>query len=391
MSKTGSSQARWIGILVFLLVVSLGEFAALILNYQNNFFLRQYVSDNLGATVVVTVGLLVFASGVAYLVSRKLEEAKTLGPHVPVFARIGSFVGRRYKLIVVFWILLFAVSLPLSQQLSQIVTSSTSGGQSGNSESAKAQSLMAQEFPHPQANTSAIILLQGNDVTDNATKRFTLDLEKQLLVPGALNSVENVTSIYSIERAYLTGYYLQRGFSFAAALSTANQILWNTTLSNYPIQVPLAIRQSFISPDNKVMIVLVDFSKSPGSFGSANTDPILKNVVIMRNIISQLKASDGGPSQTYVTGDLATTADSSLGSEKDLGLIEPVTIGAILILAGLFFFAIATPFVPLTIVGMALLITEGGLYFIGKYIIPCLLYTSPSPRDLSTSRMPSSA
>ena len=27
----------------------------------------------------------------------------------------------------------------------------------------------------------------------------------------------------------------------------------------------------------------------------------------------------------------------------------------------------------------------------GKRIITCLLYTSPSPRDLSTSRMPSSA
>jgi len=118
------------------------------------------------------------------------------------------------------------------------------------------------------------------------------------------------------------------------------------------------------------MIVLVSFSKSPGSFGSANSDPILKNVVTMRNIISQLKASDGGPSQTYVTGDLATTADSSLGSQRDLGLIEPVTIGALLILAGLFFFAIATPFVPLAIVGMALMITEGGLYLIGKYIIP---------------------
>jgi RND superfamily putative drug exporter len=287
-----------------------------------------------------------------------------------VFARIGSFVGRRYKLIIVFWILLLVASLPLSQQLSQVVTSSTGGGQSGNSESARAQNLMAQEFPHPQANTSAIILLQGNDVTNNATKTFTLDLEKQLLVPGALNSVENVTSVYTIERAYLTGYYLQQGFSLAAAKLTANQILWNHTLANYPVLVPPAIQQNFISPDNKVMIVLVSFSKSPGSFGSANTDPILKNVVTMRNIISQLKSSDGGLSQTYVTGDLATTADSSLGSEKDLSLIEPVTIGAILILAGLFFFAVATPFVPLTIVGMALLITEGGLYLIGKYIIP---------------------
>ena len=116
MSKTGSSQARWIGVIVFLLTVSLGEFTALILNYQNNLYLRQYVSDNLSATAVTSVGLLVFAAGVAYLVS-KVGVAKSPGPHVPVFARIGSFVGRRYKLIIVFWILLFAVSLPLSLRL----------------------------------------------------------------------------------------------------------------------------------------------------------------------------------------------------------------------------------------------------------------------------------
>ena len=29
--------------------------------------------------------------------------------------------------------------------------------------------------------------------------------------------------------------------------------------------------------------------------------------------------------------------------------------------------------------------------FFGRVMGPCLLYTSPSPRDLSTSRMPSSA
>src|SRR3989454_5839177 len=370
MSKTGSSQARWIGILVFLLTISLGELAALILNYQNNFYLRQYISNNLTATVVTTVGLLVLASGAAYLVSKRLGVAKTSGPRAPVFARIGSFVGRRYKLIIVFWILLLAVSFPLSQQLSQVVTSNTSGGQSNTSQSAQAQNLMAQEFPHPQSNTSAIILLQGSDVTDNATKRFTLHLEQHLLVPGVLDSVENVTTVYSLERAVLTAYFLQQGYSYSAAQYSANQTLWSHTLSTYPIPIPQAILQGFISPTKNVMIVLVSFSKSPGSFASADADPILKNVVTIRSIISQLKASDGGPSQTYVTGDLATTADSSLGSHNDLSLIEPVTVGAILILAGLFFFAIATPFVPLTIVGLALLITEGGLYLIGKYILP---------------------
>ena len=36
-------------------------------------------------------------------------------------------------------------------------------------------------------------------------------------------------------------------------------------------------------------------------------------------------------------------------------------------------------------------ITDGSIRLFGDNIEDCLLYTSPSPRDLSTSRMPSSA
>src|SRR5438445_2443122 len=368
-SRTGSSQARLVGIFVLVLIISLAGFAALLLDYQNNRYLRQYVSDNIATIIVAGIGLLIIAGGAGYIVFRRLGVSKTTGPRAPTFARISSFVARRYKLIIIFWILLFAASFPLSQQLSQVTTSSTSGGQSATSQSALAQSLMAQEFPHPQSNASAIVLLQGNDVTDNATKIFVLHLEQRLQAPGVLNSLENVTTIYSLERTALTVYYLQNN-SYPVAQTKANQTIWHETLSQYPPLIPPSIIQNFISPDGKAMIILVTFSQSPGSFGSADSDPILKNVVTMRNIISQLKASDSEPLQTYVTGDLATTADSSLGSTADLSRIEPVTIGAILILAGLFFFAIVTPFVPLATVGMALLMAEGGLYLIGKYIIP---------------------
>src|SRR2546421_1039850 len=368
-SRTSSSQARLVGIFVLVLIISLAEFAALLLDYQNNRYLRQYVSDNLGTIILATIGLLFVAGGAGYLVFKRLGIPKSPGPRVLTFARIGSSVGRRYKLIIVFWILLFAASFPLSQQLSQVTTSSTSGGQSSSSQSALAQNLMSQEFPHPQSNASAIILLQGNDVTDNATKIFTLLLEQRLESPGVLNSLENVTTIYSIERTALTLYYLQN-YSYPVAQSKANQTVWHETLSQYPPLIPPTIIQNFISLNKNAMIILVTFSQAPGSFGSADTDPILKNVVTMRNIISQLKASDPEPLQTYVTGDLATTADSSLGSNADLGRIEPVTVGAILVLAGLFFLAIVTPFVPLATVGMALLMAEGGLYLIGKYIIP---------------------
>ena len=383
MSEPRSSHARLVGIVVFLLVLALGELAAIILNYQNNLFLRQYVSDNFTLTLEVTAGVLLVAAGLGYLVSLRTAPGRPrVRARVPAFARIGSFVGRRWKLIIVFWTLLFLVSLPLSQQLSNVVTSNTSGGQSSTSESAKAASLMSQEFPQPKANTSAIILLQvlpGNNITNDATKGFTLRLEQRLLVPGQLNSVENVTSVYSVFRAFLIGCYIGGGASPSVAAFQANQTLWSKTFPQIisalsSCQIPAAllqgVLQNFISPDKTVMLVLVDFSKSPGSFASATNDPIVKNVITMRNIISELKSQLGGPSQTYVTGDLATSADSSLASDRDLSLIEPVTVGAILILAGLFFFAVATPFVPLTIVGMALLITEGGLYLIGKYIVP---------------------
>src|SRR5438270_10593771 len=208
-SSDGSSQVRQVRIFVLVPMISLAEFTALLLDSQNNRYLRQYVSDNLGTIILAAIGLLFVAGGAGYVVSKRLGIPKSPGPRVPTFARIGSFVGRRYKLIIVFWILLFAASFPLSQQLSQVTTSSTSGGQSSSSQSALAQNLMAQEFPHPQSHASPIVPLQGNDATDNAPKIFTLHVEQRLEAPGVLNSLENVTTIYTIARTALTLHYLQ--------------------------------------------------------------------------------------------------------------------------------------------------------------------------------------
>ena len=369
LSGSNSSNARWIGFFILVLIVALGELVALVLEYQNNFYLRLYVSDNLGTTLGASVGLLALALVAGYFVSRRIG-ARRSGVRVPAFARIGSFVVRRHRLIVLFWIFLLVASFPLSNQLSSVVTSSTGGGTSTTSQSAQAQALLTQEFPSPQANTSAIILLQGSDVTDNATRHFTLDLERQLLVPGVLDSVQNFTSVYSLARTALTAYFLNMSYPPMQARTQANQTVWTRPLSAYSSFIPSAILSGFISPSKNAMIISVSFSKGPGSFGSASTDPILKNVVTIRDVISQVKASDGGPTQTYVTGDLATTADGSIGSSQDLSRIEPVTVGAILILVGIFFFSVVTPIVPLGSIGLALLTAEGGLYLIGRFVVP---------------------
>ena len=45
----------------------------------------------------------------------------------------------------------------------------------------------------------------------------------------------------------------------------------------------------------------------------------------------------------------------------------------------------------LVALGFVLIFKASGIFNYAQGVMACLLYTSPSPRDLSTSRMPSSA
>src|SRR5207245_6264981 len=56
-----------VGLIVFLSMIALGELYALYLNYQNDFFLRQFVSENQTWLLVQAAGLLVVGLGAGYL------------------------------------------------------------------------------------------------------------------------------------------------------------------------------------------------------------------------------------------------------------------------------------------------------------------------------------
>jgi len=64
-----------LGLIVFLSIIALGELYALYLNYQNNFFLRQFVSENQTRLLVQATGLFVLGLGAAYL-SYLFSQAK---------------------------------------------------------------------------------------------------------------------------------------------------------------------------------------------------------------------------------------------------------------------------------------------------------------------------
>jgi putative drug exporter of the RND superfamily len=524
--------SRLHAILAFLIIISIGEAIALTLEYQNNSFLRDYVSQNTTVVVSGFLGVGVLGLGLAYLVYRRssmITGAKgAKGPGI--FHRLGDLVTKHNRVVILAWILIVLASLPLALNVNQAVTSQNTADTS-NTESAKAQQIISDEFPHQQANSSALVVIVGADVTDNGTKQFALSLESKFTAPDALSSLQNYTSVYSLARtilvstitplselvtevnassfivygvpsiylqnwvqanatnsatadavansttwSYLTSpslsqqlgpnaplvlrYYqkfyqywisysstpsavqrtsqsinstvpvfitsppalpaslagiitatstslslqtwnqqtavfqlfqtilssssqtptlplslLQSIFALGPNASTsaivglANQIINSQTLSSLPL-LPPDLVATFVSSNKNTMLIDVTFSKAPGTFSSAASDPLLQDVLNMRKMVTDTLATDPGPQRVYITGSLATTADSSIESNQDISRIDPITVGAILVLVGIFFVAIITPLVPLGAIGMAVLIAQGLVYLISRFVVP---------------------
>ncbi len=469
--------------MVFLVIVVLGESVALLEQYQNDQFFRQYLSSNALATTGETLVLIFLGVGLASLAYRRSSRPsgkKGPGP----FSRLGTLITKRHRTVIAVWILLVIASLPLATMVSNAITSQSGNTNANQSESARAQNIITAQFPRPTFNTSALVVIQSRDATDNATKLFVLSLESRLLAQGELSYLQNLTSIYTVERTvllngvsfdtfviysvpgvylqnwlatdpsqsvtvrdsqanattvqYLTssqlagpgsglvlGYYntfyqywqasasnstlvnnppqrenqaisiavptFARGLastsaslaslfktvyslgpnpSSVAARNLANQTIVSGSLSTYPIPLPSSLLQQFISPKNDTMLLIVAFSKSPGTFGSIESDPILKDIQSMRSVIATLLVLYPGPSHVYVTGDAATTVDSALASTQDFNKVEPTTILAIILLVAIFFLAVVTPIIPLASIGLAIVMAEGLVYIIGKYVVP---------------------
>ena len=64
-------------------------------------------------------------------------------------------------------------------------------------------------------------------------RELVLHIEQRLQAPGALNSLENVATIYSLEGRALTMYYLQN-YSYPVAQSKANETICAKHSHNIP-------------------------------------------------------------------------------------------------------------------------------------------------------------
>jgi RND superfamily putative drug exporter len=157
--------------------------------------------------------------------------------------------------------------------------------------------------------------------------------------------------------------------SSASVTALAHGAVYNYTIENIPIKVPDMFISRFmntrpISGDaNTTMLMAVSLSVG-GSSSEAGND-----VRVIRDVIKGELASVGPGYKVFVSGDAALEVDTMDAVGKDTSRVDPITVILVVVLVGLFFRSVFSPFIPLMTVGMAYLLTTAVIYIMGTYVM----------------------
>jgi len=214
-------------------------------------------------------------------------------------------------------------------------------------------------LPDQQAKALMMAVLNGFDLTsfNNQTiiRSFALN---------TIGSAAGITNMTFLQEVYDLGPVYE-----AAEISEYSQNIIKTgTLATYPIPIPEQLASNFVSSTNNTMLLMTTFDVGAEYTEDNGDKPMLDNVNLLRDKIAAVKESTGSTLSTYVTGDAAISSDMQASSEKDLMMIEPITIVIILVLMGILFRSVLAWVIPLGAVGIAVGISQALVFVIGSTI-----------------------
>lgn len=214
-------------------------------------------------------------------------------------------------------------------------------------------------LPDQQTKALMMAVLNGFDLTsfNNQTiiRSFALN---------TIGSAAGITNMTFLQEVYALGPVYE-----AAEINEYSQnIIKNGTLATYPIPIPEQLASNFVSSTNNTMLLMTTFDVGAEYTEDNGDKPMLENVNLLRDKIAAVKESTGSPLNTYVTGDAAISSDMQASSEKDLMMIEPITIVIILVLMGILFRSVLAWVIPLGAVGIAVGISQALVFVIGSTI-----------------------
>jgi RND superfamily putative drug exporter len=143
-----------------------------------------------------------------------------------IFERLGSFIVRRYKLVLVAWVCILILSVPLAMRVNDVVSYQQETSSTGQSESEHAQAILDKQFPRTISNSTLIIVLEAANVSSPEMRDLMLELERRVLTDPKVAFMETDTP-GAFPRAFIS-IYSAEGYILSLAVIGMNDGLYQT-------------------------------------------------------------------------------------------------------------------------------------------------------------------
>ena len=128
-----------------------------------------------------------------------------------MFNKLANVITKHYKLVLVAWIVVLLVSIPAMMRVNEVINYESTGVTEGDYESVQASEIISSEFQGSVANSTLIIVLQANDVTDASSRNYVLALQNGVLSSTEMKGFTGITTPYTIEQMILNQTVLALG------------------------------------------------------------------------------------------------------------------------------------------------------------------------------------
>jgi putative drug exporter of the RND superfamily len=213
-----------------------------------------------------------------------------------IFDKLANVITKRYKLIIAIWIIALLIAVPAMLSVNSAVQYNTDMTAGQDNESLRVDQIVKANFQSSVANSTLIIVLQTDNMTDAQSRDFVLELQKELEASQNILYLEGTSSIYSYSSTVLQTYILQLGPEMRPVEVQINQsafMLWG---------IPALHAQNWASTGSdsdaynltiaqlQVMLQNVDANTSAvamgyyhafaGTWNSTSVDPSLANPLV---------------------------------------------------------------------------------------------------------------
>lgn len=128
-----------------------------------------------------------------------------------IFERIADVVVRHHKKILVAWLFVLLLAVPAMMRVNDVLVYQESEMVEGDIESLLAQEIIDEQFPTSLANSTLMIVVTSSDVTTEAARDFSMEIEEGSVGSDGLAYLEDFSSVYSVCEQVIMGTVFELG------------------------------------------------------------------------------------------------------------------------------------------------------------------------------------